>query len=192
MPKYMISILLVLVSLSGVTENNRHANQAIEMTRESIERFLGSSNQLAQLKQKLPQVEQYSDEKAAKTSAEMVAMLQASPIFPEIKSILTSSEFSNLPEFFQFSERLMAIKLFLQLENSKQASVFQTVTILRANLNSMKANKASPQIIQQAEALLKQQEQKAHLIQSSLDKLTEQDKAFANQNQDWLVQLFSR
>ncbi len=186
--------LFSFYSFASIAENS--ADLSLEsnstISREAIVKFLQSSQQLATLRQAMPEMQQFSDESAAKNTAAIVEFLEKSASYPDIRKILEQSDFANLTEFFAFSERLMAIKLYLQLENSNQASVFQTVEILQANVHSMKANSAKPEIIQQAEQLLAQQKQKAALIQASLDKLSEQDKLFAKQNQQWLIQVFSR
>lgn len=189
MKQFLLFALLSFLPISGVISA---VNEQPVLTRNLINNFLQASQELAKLRQELPNMQEFSDEKAVKTTGQIVAYLQASKAFPDIQSILTSSEFENLTSFFGFSERLMAVRLYLQLENSTQATIFQTIEILQANLNSMKANNASEEIILRAEQILEQQRQKASLIKASLEKLTEQDKAFAKQNQQWLMDLFSR
>jgi len=185
---YLLIAILLLSSVSGAIAAT---NGQLMLSRELINDFLQTSQEIAKLKQELPNIQQFSDAKAVKTTDQIVAYLQASEAFPEIQSILSSTDFSDLHEFFRFSERLMAVRLYLQMENSTQASIFQTIDILQANLNSMRANNASKEIILRAEQVLEQQQIKAALIKTSLEKLTEQDKNFVQQNQQWLIELFT-
>ncbi len=185
-------LLIVLLSILPASEILAEPSLKLELTRELINDFLQASQNIAKLRRELPDMQAFSDEQAVKTTDQIIRHLEASQAFPEIQSILASTKFATLAEFFEFSERLMAVRLYLQLENSTQATVFQTIEILQANLNSMKANKASKEIIQRAELVLQQQQQKADLIKASLEKMTEQDKMFAKQNQPWLIELFSR
>jgi hypothetical protein len=185
---YLLIAILLLFPVSGAIAAT---NGQLMLSRELINDFLQTSQEIAKLKQELPNIQQFSDAKAVKTTDQIVAYLQASEAFPEIQSILSSTDFSDLHEFFRFSERLMAVRLYLQMENSTQASIFQTIDILQANLNSMRANNASKEIILRAEQVLEQQQIKAALIKTSLEKLTEQDKNFVQQNQQWLIELFT-
>jgi len=185
---YLLIAILLLFPVSGAIAAT---NGQLMLSRELINDFLQASQEIAKLKQELPNIQQFSDAKAVKTTDQIVAYLQASEAFPEIQSILSSTDFTDLHEFFRFSERLMAVRLYLQMENSTQASIFQTIDILQANLNSMRANNASKEIILRAEQVLEQQQIKAALIKASLEKLTEQDKTFVQQNQQWLIELFT-
>ena len=185
---YLLIAILLLFPVSGAIAAT---NGQLMLSRELINDFLQTSQEIAKLKQELPNIQQFSDAKAVKTTDQIVAYLQASEAFPEIQSILSSTDFTDLHEFFRFSERLMAVRLYLQMENSTQATIFQTIDILQVNLNSMRANNASKEIILRAEQVLEQQQIKAALIKTSLEKLTEQDKTFVQQNQQWLIELFT-
>jgi len=181
--------LSILVLFSGVC----HASQSTKavISKESIESFLSASSQITELMRNRPELANYSGGQDIDNKDKLIDFLEQSTAYPKIDSILNSAEFSSLSGFFEFSERLMGMRLYAQMKNSKEASIFQTVDILQANLNSMKANNASESIIKQTQAVLDEQKRKAAAMRKVLDKISKIDKSFVDNNFQWLSQRIS-
>lgn len=160
------------------------------ISRDSINSFLATSAQIAELTREHIKESNFSGEQDLSNSASLVTYLEASSVYPQLKEVLKQSNFSNLTELTEFSERLMGMRLYAQMKSSKEASVFQTVAILKANLNTMRANSASESVIKQTETVLQEQIKKANVFQALLDKITEQDKQFIEQNLQWFLGVF--
>ena len=187
--RLFVQIVLLLTVMASAKSNN---SESTLVTRDLIDLFLETSSQITELTQKHLSLNEYSGKQDLSNSSALVEYLENSSIYPQLEAILKQSKFTNLSELTSFSERLMGMRLHLQMKSSKEASVFQTVAILTANLNTMRANSASETIIKQTEVLLAQQTDKAATFQKLLDKISELDKQFVEKNAHWFDSRFSR
>lgn len=162
-----------------------------QISKPLIDSFLKTSQSVSQVLVNYPELLNYDGDQGLTGGAAYIKFIQESSAAPQINSVFKESDFSSLTELFEFSERLMGLRIFIQLKSSKQASIFQTVKILKANLETMKMNNASENIIVQAEAVLEGQVKKAAAIQKALDKVTDDDKLFIEQNLEWITNRLS-
>ena len=153
--------------------------------------FLQVSKELTVLGQTSPKLVEYLTKLQDKNNRPNKSALSRLAIYPKLSAVLAQSEFDSVEEVFQFSKRIMGIAYYSKMQSSDKADIFQTVGILRANILTMKANFASQETIERAEAILAEQEAKAALVQENLDLVTEADKRFLEQNMDWLNRQFS-
>ncbi|MBV1911289.1 MAG: hypothetical protein KUG78_18485 [Kangiellaceae bacterium] len=190
--KAILPLILVLNMICSLSSSADTDSESKAISRELVQSFLDTSANISNLTGQFPELQNFSGGNQLGNSAELVEFLQKSAAFPDIKAILVRSQFTSLFELFSFSQRMMAMKLHLQLKSSEVASIFQTVKILKANLNSMKANHASEEIIAKAEALVEEQSKKADNLQQVIDTLVPSDQSFVEQNEDWFIAILNR
>lgn len=183
--KYSCLIALFL-PLCGYAAETNHKT----LSKSLVLSFLQVSKELTVLGQTSPKLVEYLTKLQHKNNRPNKSELSRLAIYPKLSAVLAQSEFDSVEEVFQFSKRIMGIAYYSKMQSSDEADIFQTVGILRANILTMKANFASQETIERAEAILAEQELKAALVQENLDLVTEEDKRFLEQNMDWLNQQF--
>ncbi len=181
----------IAVSSSIASKAPNTAKKVTPLSKALIESFLQATKKIGKLGQKHPELSNYSGGFDAENQAGVVKFLRASAAYPEIETILATSGFSNLEALFSLSERVLAIGYFNKINNSDSVSLFQTEKILQANLNNLRASKASNAIIAKAEKTLNYIKAQVKIVQQKLDTISDEDKAFVQKHSDWLKQKFA-
>jgi len=183
--RVFLSIAMLALPLSSGAEN-------MPLSRDLIDSFIGVSKKIGQLGEQYPELRVNSQQLASKNQADMIERLKKSKAFPEIEIFLNDSPFGTLQELFDFSNRILDLAYFTRMNNFDGANLIQTEAILTANLNSLKANHASPELIAKAEQTLASLGSQLKLVKQSLQRISEQDRLFASQNLQWLKTKFSQ
>jgi len=187
----MKRILLLLTILIFSSVYSVAAVGVRPLSKPLIESFLVVSKQIGGLGQKYPELVNYSAGFNSENKSEVIKFLIASSAYPEIKKIIEASVFTNLEDVFVFSERILAIGYYSKVNNPDSVSLFQTEKILQANLNNLRANNASDAIISKAEKTLDYIKAQIKIVQQKLASISDEDKAFVRQNNEWLKQKFA-
>lgn len=166
------------------------AKEVTPLTKTLIESFLLVTREIGGLAQKYPTLSAYSGGFNTENQSEVIRFLKASTAYPEIEGIIQLSPFKDLEEIFNLSERILAIGYYNKVKNPEGVNIFQTEKILRANLNNLRASHASDAIITKAEVTLDYVKAQVELVQQKLNNISDQDKAFVEQNSEWLKQKF--
>lgn len=186
--KHILFLLTILIFSSAYS---LAAEGVKPLSRSLIESFLVVSKQIGGLRQKYPELVNYSAEFDSENQAVVIKLLKTSSAYPEIKNIIGASAFTNLEDVFVFSERILAIGYYNKTNNPDSVSLFQTEKILQANLNILRANNASNAIISKAEKTLDYIKAEVKIVQQKLATISDEDKAFVIQNNEWLKQKFA-
>ncbi len=184
----MKGILLALILLISNNVVTLAAAEIESLNKELVSSFIEVSQQFAGLQEKYPELANYSTGIGAENRERIVEFLKASPAYPEISEIIESSQIADINQLFEISERILGIAYLDKLNGPFGVTLYETRIILKANLNALQANKASEAIIEQAVRTLNNVEARVKIAEQTVEKVTDQDKTFMEQNRQWLIQ----
>ncbi len=186
----MKCVLLLIAILLFSSVYSIAAKEVRPLSKSLVESFLLVTKEIGGLGQKYPELSDYAGGFNAENKSAVIKFLRASRAHLEIEKIVQASVFNDLEEIFIFSERILAIGYFSKINNSAGVSLPQTEKILQTNLNNLRANNASDAIIAKAEKTLDYIKAQVKIVQQKLETISDEDKAFVIENNEWLKQKF--
>ncbi|MBV1871785.1 MAG: hypothetical protein KUG83_04490 [Gammaproteobacteria bacterium] len=154
-----------------------------------IESFYTVAEKISSLESKYPKVFAESEKLSSVGDEKTIKFMEASKAYPDIKNILSSSEFSDLDAFFDVSSRLMGSLYSAQIKKMPAGmdinSMFQLQEKSIANMEKTSGVPASV-ISEMKESLSKAKAQRKHMEIASR-KASEADKKFILDNMAWVM-----
>ena len=179
MNKTMAVILVLLLACSTQSQA-----QSV-LTKELITSFQQVSQQWQTLERDYPELTAQVDNIDISQVDKMIAQLKNSSAYPKIQSIIASSNFSSLDEYYDIAMRLMAGMMMQKMPQGMNADSMGEM--LKSSIAQMKANNAPSAVITQMEQQLIEMEKNIKVVQSALKNLSAADKKFINENAQWIM-----
>lgn len=181
--KYLILVLLFVSSpLWALTP----------LTKASVQSALDLSQQIDSLEDRFPEVIQrlqQEDENTELNKTALIAYLEKSDAYPTIKSFLSNSEFNNLKDLYDFSDRLFSSITYVQLEGQSDAefNLNDIEKMIKASIESMKSTGAPVQVIAEMENDLLEHQANMKAMKAYAESSKPEDRNFVKNNFQWII-----
>ena len=150
------------------------------------------SEKIDSLETKYPKIFAESDKFGMSDQAKAVKFIEASKAYPDVKNILSKSEFKNLNELYEVSIRFMGALYFVQMQKMPEGSGPNAmIQSLEASIKQMKQSGAPTSVINTMEESLIETKAQLKDMQLATNKASKADKAFVSNNLDWAMSMIS-
>jgi len=122
----------------------------------------------------------------------IIAQLKNSKAYPQIKAILADTDFSNIEEFYDVSMRVMGGMMAYQMQRQNMPqgmNVDSMNTMLRSNIEQMKASNAPSSMIAEMEKQLDEMDKSMKMMKSAMENTSVEDKKFISENAQWIMSI---
>ncbi|VAW56118.1 hypothetical protein MNBD_GAMMA07-490 [hydrothermal vent metagenome] len=161
------------------------ANQPL--SRQLVDLYIIATEKLDAIEAKYPDVFAKSDEFTLSQEPELIAFFEASKAYPEIKSMLIQSDFSNIKHYFDISTRIMG-GVFSE-QSSKLPLNLRSDNLLKGldnNIKKFKNQGISAELIKIMEDELLIVKNDMAEMQLMIKRTSLEDKTFVKKNFKWM------
>lgn len=182
MKKISILIAILMMSFSGVSQ----AEQAL--SKQLITSFQQVSEQWESLEGKYPNLSVSLDEFDFTQPEKLITQLKNSKAYPQIKAILAKHDFATIEEYYNVATRVMGGMMAHQMKNMPEGmNLDSMVTMLKANIEQMKANSAPSSMIDEMKHQLVDMEKGMKQMKNAMKNTSAADTKFFSENAQWLM-----
>ena len=184
----MKKVNLFLVMLLMCFPLASQAKQAL--TKELITSFSKVSQQWQSLEASYPELTASMDKMDFSQPDKLIAQLKSSKAYPKIKAMLADTDFSSIEEFYDVSMRVMGGMMAYQMQSMPQGmNVDSMNTMLRSNIEQMKASNAPSSMITEMEKQLDEMDKSMKMMKSAMENTSAEDKKFISENAQWIMSI---
>ena len=182
MNKIIAVIWVILLGFSTVSQ----AQQAL--TKELITSFQAVSQQWQALEGEYPELTSSLDEIDLSQPDKIITQLKNSKAYPKIKSILASSVFGDVEEYYDIATRLMGGMMAYQMQKMPSGMDVDSMgEMLKSSIQQMKANNAPSAMISEMEQQLADMEKNMKSMKLAMKNISAADSKFIHDNAQWIL-----
>jgi len=184
MKKTNLFLTIVLMAFPIVSQ----ANQAL--SKELLTSFQQLSQQWQTLDDAYPELSASLDDIDLSQPEKVIFQLKNSKIYPEIKAILTHSDFDTIEEYYDVAVRLMGGMMAHQMQNMPEGMNVESIsTMLKNNIQQMKASNALSSMVEEVEKQLADMEKSIKAMKLVMASTSAADKQFISDNAQWIMSI---
>jgi len=158
------------------------------LNKESILASQAVQNEMTALENKYPKVFSQMVHYNMMESEKSISYLKNSKAYTDLKKIISKNNFDNLEDYFDFQVRYMGSIYVASQKKMPEGMNFDTMIQAQENsIDKMKKDGINPLIYQQLEASINEMKQTKVLMEYSIQKASEDDKKFVNDNFTWVM-----
>ena len=182
--------LYLLIFLSLLSQS-QWVYSSQPLSRKLVDSFFITAEKMDIMEQNHPEIMKRADKFKPSEDKKLINYLKSSRAYPEIKSILATSKFKNLKEFFTVSERIIGSMFTIQMKKMPDGMSLDGVEkAFESSINMMEKNGAPADTIKNMKKDLAQQKLDNARMKSAMKRATAADKKFVTDNMQWLMKRF--
>lgn len=185
MKKLLSSILCIGAFLFSI---NAYSEQAL--SKSIIQQYTQAIKPLDKLMSAHPHFEEQLDNFKMFDTAAKLNLIESSPIYSEIKSVVTKAGFDSIEQFLDMSLRISSAFINTQMNQSSEGMMIDDyIKAMESQLTTMKKQGVSKEVIGPMEANITEQLTSIKLAREVAKNASKADIQFINDNIEWVTQM---
>ncbi len=180
----ILTVILLMYSLSS------QAKQVL--SKELILSFQQVSQQWQLLEKDFPELNSSLDDLDIANPEKLITTIKSSAAYPKVKLLLAKSSFDSLEEYYGIAMRIMGGIMAHQMKGVGQLNTDSMGSMLKNNIEQMKASNAPSAMVTEMEQQLAKMESNIRGMKAAMKHTSAVDKQFISDNAQWIMSILEQ